>query len=607
MGRISSYIELLVDRAVSLIFSKEKFCARMLFLLVIIGFILRLFAAINLGVLADDSIYMAQSANIFSAKIISTHSHPALFFYLTDISYKILGYTTLASRLIPLLAGTLLIIIIFLIAKKLFDEKVALFAAFFATFSNFLIKMTFTEHSLFTFFMIFFGIYIGLFYLDTKNKKYLLLSAMLFGLACLSKYNGVFFLFAFLLFAFYHFKHNKSAVFTASNVKHFLLFILVILLFCLPFLSFNYLIYKQKGITDYQFSVIFKPEKSQELFGGLAGQDKTFFGSAFKLANYGNIALLYHTDLLMLLFGLAGFAIMFLRKEKYKLAFHLILLFVPFFLQSVSGPLPKHFAFIPLLFAIPAGYSLNELRKKLNKKYIFGCIIIVLTAAMIVNLGTDYGTPPSFFSKNSASELKSFINNNVKPNDLIVFDPRIYTAQAFWLGTPNNFVILPDFVKMYEYNVNISDEYKDPVKIYFIECASDDCGWGTIASQQEFNQSVESLLSQIKGEDSPVAVISDPKHKGNVFLTEASEIEQFKVYEKTANFNPSIIEQAYKFDNFYFVSYLYKDMSNYAFNYKTDTFIDRTLHKTSYLIIIFSIILAYLSFILAILFFIRDG
>ena len=100
---------------------------KILLALISIGFLLRLKAALSLDVLAADMLYASQSAGVFNAKILSTHSNPPLFFYLTDLSYKIFGYTTFASRFWPLIAGTLLIVVIFLITKSLCkDEKIAL-------------------------------------------------------------------------------------------------------------------------------------------------------------------------------------------------------------------------------------------------------------------------------------------------------------------------------------------------------------------------------------------------------------------------------------------------------------------------------------------------
>src|SRR3989344_2121067 len=154
-----------IDWIVKIIYSKEKRHLRTLFILVLVGAIIRVMAASNLGISADDAIYASQSAGIIKSGILSTHSHPPLFSYLTDLTYNFFGYSFLASRLISLFAGSLTIFLVFLIGKRLFNAMVGLCSAFFAAFSSFLIKMTYNEHSLLIFFFAFFAIYMGLIYL----------------------------------------------------------------------------------------------------------------------------------------------------------------------------------------------------------------------------------------------------------------------------------------------------------------------------------------------------------------------------------------------------------------------------------------------------------
>ena len=185
-----------------LIFSKDKKIERYLVLTIFVGFILRIIASINLDVFADDMVHVSQSASILTAKLLSTHSNPALFYYLTDISFNIFGYTTFASRFFPLITGTLLIPLAFLIGTLIFkNKKIGFFAALMTALSPFLIRNTFGEASLVVLFFCFFGVYLGLLYLNTKKYLYLILSGILFGLGFLTKYNAPFFILSFLIFS----------------------------------------------------------------------------------------------------------------------------------------------------------------------------------------------------------------------------------------------------------------------------------------------------------------------------------------------------------------------------------------------------------------------
>jgi len=110
---MESLVSKSVEKILDLIYYEDKKYERIVLLLTFFGFLLRLPAALHLDFLADDSIYASQSANIWKAGILSTHSHPPLFFYLTDLAYGVFGYTTFAARFFPLIAGTLLIPLIF--------------------------------------------------------------------------------------------------------------------------------------------------------------------------------------------------------------------------------------------------------------------------------------------------------------------------------------------------------------------------------------------------------------------------------------------------------------------------------------------------------------
>src|SRR3989338_8567403 len=283
-----------------------SFLDKSLIILTVVGFILRLIGALHLDAFADDMVFASQSAGIMDSGIISTNSNPPLFFYLTDFAFKIFGYTTFASRFWPLIAGTLLIPLVFLVTRKFFNDKVALGASFFVAFSNFLVRMTFSEQSLVIFFFIFFATYFGLNYLESHKTKHLVWCAIGFGLVFITKYNAPFFIIAFLCFAFYHYRSAGQQVFSKPNRNKLILFLLVIFVICLPFLSFNYILYKEKGVVDVYFSRLIHLEKTQELYGGLAGQENSFFDNLLNPSVYNQLQLPFKTDLLMLIFGLFG-------------------------------------------------------------------------------------------------------------------------------------------------------------------------------------------------------------------------------------------------------------------------------------------------------------
>lgn len=555
----------------------------------IAGFILRLIAALNIGVFADDTVYASQSAGIIGSGVISTNSNPPLFFYLTDLAYNLFGHSTFASRFWPLIAGTLLIPLIFLIVRFLSkDDKIALASSFFTAFCTFLIRMTFAETALVVLFIIMFSYLCGLYYIKTNRLFWLILFSIGFGVASLTKYSAPFFFIAFCIFLGYFSEKNPltSKIFKPKRV---VLCIAIILLISTPFLAFNYFIYKDKGILDVYFSRIIPLEKTQQLYGDLSGQSESLLDNFKKWSSYSQYKLPIITDPIITLFGLAGVVILLRRKDKVIFPFFLLILITTFLLQSAGSNLQKHFAFIYFLLAIPAGISFVSLSKKINPKYKIWFYLLILIG-LFISLGTSYGTPKNLFEKSATSELKSYINDKVGPEDLIIFDSRIYTAKTFWLATPNSFILSSQFREVYEASVNLPPEALKPTRVFFVECVIDDCGWGWVASNQNLNKSTEELSAIFSQNGVLLKSISEPDRRSNEFLSEKVDLETYKVHFLTLNLPQNLVTEAKKLQAFYFVPYMYSNQENYIFNYKTSGF-GTFVNKFSLVIIYLSIVL----------------
>ncbi len=590
------FLDSMVDGAFNLALSKDKAYERIVLLLVLIGFIIRIPAALNLYFLADDAIYASQSAGIIASHILSTHSHPALFFYLTDAVYRIFGYTTFASRFWPLVAGSMCIILAFLIGKRLFNKEAGTWAAFFVTFSNLLVRMTYTEQSLVTLFFIFLGTYLGLKYLDSRKLCFLIPSAISFGLGNLTKYNSPFFIISFLIFSAYSIWRKKEKIFTKENVWHLFIFAAVITLISMPFLVFNYLTFKQSGIMDFQFTRIFRPENGLKLMSGLGGQDKSFIQSIFTLSNYANYNLLYISDIVIFIFGLIGIGFMFARKRKDDLMFLLLFIVIPFILQSAGNALVKHFVFLPFLWALGAGYGLYEILERIKNKPLKYLLVIAVLIFSIINLGTVYGTPHNYLTPSGNSLLKSYINSNVGPSDLLVIDGRFYTAFSFWLATDYHFLLLQEFPQFYSYDQNTTS--KVMTKVYTVECLEDDCGWGWVKDNHEFNQTSESILTTIRNSSKEIETIRSYDYSGNELIGPKILTDKYKIYLMELPLNPALVESTKYIHSFYFAPFMYLNMKDYVFNYKTDGF-DSFLNSFSLFVIYLSMVLAVISFIYA--------
>ncbi|MSS74262.1 hypothetical protein EXS72_01340 [Candidatus Pacearchaeota archaeon] len=587
----------------SLVYSNIHKYSRRIILLTIIGFFLRFIAARNLDVLADDMVYASQSAGIISAKLISTHSNPPLFFYLTDLAYNIFGYTTLASRFWPLIAGTLLIPLIYLISNHLLkDKKASFFAAFFVASCSFLIRLTFTEQSLVAMFFIFSGIYMGILLLDKPRTSYFILFSCLFGLSLLTKYNAPFFILSFGAYYLWYTKLNKFV--QKISLKNFLYLFAILLLFSTPFLSFNYIIYQQKGIVDVYFSRLVHLNSTQELYGSLGGQENSFLDNLLNLSNYGNYNLPFMTDKILLVFATYGLWRLFKNKDTNSLAFIFLFLGIPFILQSAGAPLAKHFSFIYLLLAIPAGKGLASLDANLkNKKNLKIAVYSSIVIGLIFSLGIAYGTPSSYIFQGPTAQLKSFINEEISDNSLLVFDSRIYTARSMWLATDRAYLTFEQATSFFEQIFARNITQINPTPVYFIECVIEDCGWGWVSTNQNLNNSAENLISVISEKSDIVTKINQKLYAGNELKIGKNTQEYYRVYSTIINIPTPYLPEIKKSQNFYFTPYLYLNLENYLYNYNSerDPFTS-LINNTSYIIIFVSVILSLLSLFLVFFF-----
>lgn len=594
MSFYDNSIDKFVSKTMNFFFAKDKKIQRWIIFLLLAGFILRFVAAINLSVLADDVLKASHSAGIISSKTLSTSSSPPLFYYLTDLAYKLFNYTTFASRFWSFLFGILLIPVSFLLSRKFFDRNTSLLVMFFVTFSNFLIRMTTAEESLTILFFSMVGVYFGIGYLEKEKFSLLFLSAISFGLSCLTKYSAPFFILSFLIFSLFYLRINNKKILTRIHVKHLMIFFLIILLFCIPFLTFNYLLYKDKGIVDIYFSRVISLNSTQELYGSLAGQETTFFDNILILSNYKNIFLPFRTDIIISIFSVIGLFFLLNKKRYLPFIFVIIFFFLPFILQTGGSTLQKHFIFMSFILSFPAGFGLKSILSLVNSKFIRGILFLFLIIFLSINLGNSYGTPHNFFHSSDASMLKSFVNQNVLSSDLIIFDSRIYTGQTFWMATDKHFLNFHEFLDFYRDNQELHFNGQ-PTNVYVIECVLDDCGWGTVNQQQDFNSSSELILSSLKESSQLVKSIPSIEYNGNELFGGQIKKDSYRIYYTTINLDSNLVSNTDYLHSFYFTPYLYKNKKLYLYTYDIYSGLDNLLQKFSYYVILLSIVLSILS------------
>jgi len=122
-----------INKFVDFIFSKNNI--KYLIILFILGFILRSIAAVNIAPNADEMVHGTHSLGIIDSNKLQIMDQDAVWFYLTDLFYRVFGENLFGLRFISILFGSLSIIIVYLIGKELFNKRVALFASLILTLS----------------------------------------------------------------------------------------------------------------------------------------------------------------------------------------------------------------------------------------------------------------------------------------------------------------------------------------------------------------------------------------------------------------------------------------------------------------------------------------
>lgn len=124
--------------------------------------------------------------------------------------------------------GTLSLLVIFLIGKKLYDEKVALLSVFVTFVSSFFLlnSASYFPHTLASLLVLFF-VYFGLIFIDEEKPRYVLLMGIFFGLAFITRYCiafGVVFVLA-LYFLFEKPKFYKKILWFFIGAAPFIIFL----------------------------------------------------------------------------------------------------------------------------------------------------------------------------------------------------------------------------------------------------------------------------------------------------------------------------------------------------------------------------------------------
>ena len=181
----------------------------------------------------DSSVYIGMGKYIYSAGEVGLYeaSRPLVWPLMLGFFWKLGLDVILCGRLLVLIFGVGTIILTYLMAYELFDRKIALLSSLFLAFSP---TFFFFNSIIFTGIPSAFFVMFGLYLFIKKRYKF---SGLFFGIALMTRFFQVFFVFPVYLFGFYLVYKKKL------RLKQLLKSVIFLLIPLLPYLILNSILF----------------------------------------------------------------------------------------------------------------------------------------------------------------------------------------------------------------------------------------------------------------------------------------------------------------------------------------------------------------------------
>lgn len=564
------------------IFSKNN--VKYLVILFIIGMILRVIFAFYMGGSPDEMVYGVHALGIINSGLLQEMHENQVWMYLTDIGYKLFGMTLVSSRLMSIIFGSLSILVLYFLTKEMFNKKTALISSLLFTFSSYHIIMTLTELDITMMFFILLSSYFLIKYLKDKRLIDYIISIVFLGIGILTKNIGALFIPVYLLMILFYPKlKDKSKVISKENMKKILIFFLIIFVISLPILTFNYILYKEKDLTDLQFSRFFSGD-NKGIYESIANTIQPFSLNVL-LKDYGNgtpgiiQGLNFYLNYSIFLF--IGFIIgipIILKKNKLFGIYLLLIFIIPFLFLSGTSLLEKHFVFAVPIFCIFSSLTIEKI-SSFSKKNSRLIVVILILIFLVISFISLYNTIKNS-GKNPIQKTIEYKQKYIEKNSLVIVDSRIYSGRIAFIFNDRNY-LETNYLSQLISQLNKPTNQK--IKTYFIECVTDDCGWGTINSQQDLNISTEKIVSNFKKVSTLKKTIYSNKEP------------YLNIYETELPLLPNMIEAIQSTHSFFFYPVNYKPKESIILRYESKNFFHKLLDFIAHIILYIEVLIATIS------------
>ncbi len=602
-----------VDRVVDALFDLKK---EQVFLLAIIagGLLIRIIAAINLGVSADDMHHVTHAINFFSADRLVTYDQSSgLWHSFTSIIYALFGASQFTSRFAAVLFGTATIPVLYLLTKRFFTKEIALIAAFLLAVAPFHIKNSIAEMDNMAMFFVMFSMLLFVDGIKSSKKIYPLLSGLCMGAALYTKVYPVLFIPSFALFFFIVKRKESANFFSKENMQKILIFSVVAGLFAIPVLTHNLLLYQDKGFVDLQFTRTFDIGRdiSEQYYGwdhqftaenawaGLVFGDRETGGGGQPLLWYTFMFIKVASPLLFFL-GIIGVALVLFKKVSYTpylIFFGCMVAVIWPFLASIIL-LPKHFVFFELLFIPLAACTLSEASRWTKKRVDASLALpLILGIVVVVSLGMLGTANPNalthVYGKSHVPQVMSYVESDIPQDALIVADSRFYRGRVHWMFYGRPYLEGLEFIELLNQQ-EAAQGALVPTEVFFVECISQDCGWGRNQIQGPLNDSMQALTASFAEGGTLTASFTEPNRKETYIplFSGDTSVEAVKIYRAEIPLNPQVVQVAKNPRSWFLYPIGYEPESELFDSYTLDSMFEQALFRLARLIVIFSLLIA---------------
>lgn len=534
--------------------------------IVLLAFSVRLLVANNLHINADETVYTTHAFGFIQSGRLSVLEQSPVYYYVLNGVYSLFGVSAITSRLLSVISGALSVILIYFILKEFYDTTTGILAALFFAVSGFSLAHL-VEMDMVVYFFTLLSIYclVQSRHQERTINKWLILGISSYFISVLIKPLAIPAIVPLVIYYFFN-RRNEPL---STHLKVLAIFSVLAVVLLSPILTYNFLLTKEKGITDAVFSEylgITVPRYEEY------GTKKEWSFSYFKQKLGGFSRSLLKQDFLTVVLSLVGITVSI--RKKGPINYLLLPLIVAFgFFFGLHGS-PNHYIIIAIALCGYAAIGASWLISKKDRWTLLSTIPPAKAALFLcatVFLLTVLAIWEPLTEKAATNKLEEYFSE-IDEEALVIVDPAIYTGSAHWALSDSSFVwadaLVQDAPQFGEYSSTTVDSY-------FIECASGNCGWGKKSFDQETNKKA---ISQFKvemygtGEQPVVAAFSDDLTTGSY---------DYRIYKQKIQVPVGYVKEVNKRNIFFSYPFHYIQDER-SFDYLNPVqFFDRILYSLS--------------------------